>query len=72
MTSNKKKLLDKYDANKANKEICKFLAKQLGIALRDVEIVAGHIMREKTVKIVGVSFDDIIMKLDLQPTLPLF
>lgn len=57
---------------KANKEICKFLAEKLGVGVRDIEVVAGHIIREKTVKIFGVTSDKVMLNLNLQPTLPLF
>ena len=57
---------------KANKAITKFLAEKLGVGICDVEIVAGHIIREKTVKISGVDFDEVMLRLNLQPTLPLF
>ena len=44
---------------KANKELIEVLAKEFGIPKKDVEIVAGHNSKNKTVKLIGVnSIDD--------------
>jgi uncharacterized protein (TIGR00251 family) len=40
---------------KANKAVKKLLAKQLGIALSQVEIIAGERSREKLLRISGIS-----------------
>ena len=39
----------------ANDELIAFLAKSLGVAKRDVRVVAGHSSRGKTIEIDGVS-----------------
>jgi len=51
---------------KANKEAEKFLAKKLGIALKNVEIISGDTAREKTVKVSEIGYDKIMTQLDLQ------
>ena len=43
---------------KANRELVKFLAKLLGVAGRDVEILRGDTSRHKTVSVIGVSAAD--------------
>ncbi len=42
---------------KANKAVCKFLAKFFGCTARDLEVVAGYSSRQKTVKLSGVTID---------------
>ncbi|MGD2176869.1 MAG: DUF167 domain-containing protein [Anaerolineae bacterium] len=44
---------------KANQALRKFLAEQLGVSHRDVEIVSGHTSRWKWVKAYGVPPDAI-------------
>jgi len=42
---------------KANKELLKFLAKTMGLRLRDLQIIRGEKSRQKTVQIIGVAPD---------------
>ena len=42
------------EGGKANKAICALLAKEFGVSKGDVEIVAGTMNAEKTVRVVGV------------------
>ena len=44
---------------KANKALQAFLAKRLGIAKGDVEIVKGRSSRDKRVRLTGISMDDL-------------
>ncbi|MGD8966045.1 MAG: DUF167 domain-containing protein [Anaerolineae bacterium] len=44
---------------KANEALREFLAEQLGVSCRDVEIVSGHTSRWKRVKVDGVTPDAI-------------
>jgi uncharacterized protein (TIGR00251 family) len=39
----------------ANQALCAFLAKQLGVAKRAVEITQGHTARLKTLRVAGVD-----------------
>jgi uncharacterized protein len=41
--------------NEANVQCCDFIAKQLGIAKRQVSIIRGKTARKKVVKIAGVT-----------------
>ena len=43
----------------ANRDLRKFLAKTLGIAPSRVEIVSGHAARHKTVRIMGVTPEEV-------------
>ena len=43
------------EAGKANKAVCKLLAKTLGIAPRDVSVYAGQTQPTKTITITGIS-----------------
>ena len=44
----------------ANSELISFLARELGVPARRVEIVAGHASKSKRVRVEGVSADKII------------
>ena len=44
---------------KANKALVQFLSKQLGVARRDVEIVSGERSRIKSIRINGLSMEDV-------------
>ena len=44
---------------KANRALCEFLAKRLGVSRRDVEIISGQSSRWKRVRVEGVSADAI-------------
>ncbi|PCI10432.1 YggU family protein [bacterium] len=50
---------------KANKAICKLLAKALDIKPAQIEIYKGHTNPEKTVKLVGCSLEHISRALDI-------
>jgi len=43
----------------ANKELISFLAGRLGLAKRDVEIVAGHSSRIKRLRLSGISREQV-------------
>ncbi len=45
---------------KANKALVQFLAKKLGLPKRDIEIVSGEHSREKSIRINGLPFDEVI------------
>jgi len=45
---------------KANKALVQFLAKKLGVARRDVEIVSGERSRVKSIRIYGLSPEDVM------------
>lgn len=47
----------------ANKALCEFLAAQLGVRPRAVEIVSGHSSRQKVVRVNGVSADEVRQQL---------
>lgn len=57
---------------KANKAICKLLAKALGIKAASIEIHAGHTNPEKTVRIVGCSIEQLSSAFDLEANLIVF
>lgn len=44
----------------ANEELIKFLAKTFGVAKSAIEIVAGEQGRRKTVRVLGVSRDEML------------
>jgi uncharacterized protein (TIGR00251 family) len=46
-------------AGKANEALVEFLAEQLGVSRRDVEIVSGHSSRWKQVRVDGVTAEAI-------------
>ena len=48
---------------KANKALVQFLAKKLGVPKRDIEIVSGEHSREKSLKINGLSIEEVMGKL---------
>jgi uncharacterized protein (TIGR00251 family) len=48
---------------KANEALVRFLAKSLGVAQRDVELVSGETAREKRLRIVGLSLDEVQRRL---------
>jgi len=53
--------------NEANVQCCSFFAKQLGIAKRQVSIIRGKTARKKTVRIEGVTEQEVREKM-LQQT----
>jgi uncharacterized protein len=44
----------------ANEELARFLAKALGVAARDVEIVSGHASKSKRVRVRGAAASDLL------------
>ena len=48
---------------KANKALVQFLAKKLGLPKRDIEIVSGEHSREKSIRINGLSVEEVMGKL---------
>jgi uncharacterized protein (TIGR00251 family) len=44
----------------ANAELMRFLAKQLGVAARAVEIVGGQTSKTKVVRVVGAKAEDLL------------
>lgn len=49
----------------ANEALVKFLSDTLSVSKSQVEIVSGHTSREKRVKIIGMSEDDVIPLLNM-------
>jgi len=49
--------------NEANVQCCSFIAKQLGIAKRQVSIIRGKTARKKVVKIAGVTESEVRRKM---------
>ncbi len=49
--------------NEANVQCCDFIAKQLGIAKRQVLIIRGKTARKKVVKIAGVTESEVRRKM---------
>jgi uncharacterized protein (TIGR00251 family) len=45
---------------KANKALVQFLAKKLGLPKRDIEIVSGEHSREKSIRINGLSVEEVM------------
>ena len=45
---------------KANKALVSFLAKKLGLPKRDIEIVSGEHSREKSIRVNGLPFDEVL------------
>lgn len=44
---------------KANKALIAFLAKRLGVARQDIEIISGERSRKKSIRISGITFSDV-------------
>ncbi len=51
------------EGGRANKAICKALAKALGVRARDVTIESGHASREKTARVVGLGAQEVRARL---------
>jgi uncharacterized protein (TIGR00251 family) len=49
--------------NEANVQCCSFIAKQLGIAKKQVSIIRGKTARKKVVKIAGVTESEVRRKM---------
>ena len=50
---------------KANKALVQFLSRQLGVPKRDVEIVSGDRSRVKSIRINGLSIEDVKGRLEV-------
>ena len=48
---------------KANEALVRFLAKALGVAQRDVQILSGETAREKRLRIAGLSPEEVQRRL---------
>jgi uncharacterized protein (TIGR00251 family) len=46
------------ERGRANAELTRLLAEELGVASRDVRVVTGHTSRDKIVEIVGLSLEE--------------
>ena len=57
------------EAGKANKAICKLIAKSLSIRPSAVTIHAGHTNPEKTVQIIGQTTKHIAESLNIDPAM---
>ncbi|MDY7107908.1 MAG: DUF167 domain-containing protein [Planctomycetota bacterium] len=51
------------EGGKANKAICRLLAKALGMKAKDVTIVSGQTSPEKVIRIAGARADQVVEKL---------
>ena len=49
----------------ANEALVKFLAERLGVRTRDVEILSGHTGRTKTIRVGGLSAEEVRRRLSL-------
>lgn len=49
--------------NRANEDLVRFLAQRLGVARRDVSIVAGGKSRSKVVRVLGLPPDEVFRRL---------
>ncbi len=50
--------------NQANKKVCEFLSKLMGVGKRQVEIVEGQKSKVKKVRITGSTLEEVRSKLD--------
>lgn len=58
---------------KANKELVKMLAKGLGLAQGEVEIMAGETSRNKRIKInLNITFEDLLARVGIERQIGLF
>jgi len=51
------------ERGKANAAVIALLSKRFGVPKRDIEIVRGHTARDKTVRVEGMTRDEVIKKL---------
>ncbi len=49
--------------NRANQRVCELIAKLVGVAKREVEIIGGHTSRVKQVQITGGTLEEVKKKL---------
>lgn len=49
----------------ANRRCCEFLAEKLAVSRRQVELVAGEKSRQKTIRITGLSREEVLRRLGL-------
>lgn len=52
-------------SGKANKSVCRLLAKALGVRSKDVSVIAGHTNPLKKVEVNGISIDTVLRSLRL-------
>ena len=46
------------ERGRANAEVTRLLAEELGVASRDVNVVTGHTSRDKIVEVAGLSLEE--------------
>jgi uncharacterized protein YggU (UPF0235/DUF167 family) len=51
------------ERGRANAEVTRLLAEELGLAPRDVSVVAGHTSRDKLVEVTGLSLEEVERRL---------
>jgi uncharacterized protein len=51
------------ERGKANEATLELLAERLGVAVRDLRVVAGHTGRDKTVEVSGLTMDEAARRL---------
>lgn len=51
------------ERGKANDAVVALLAEALGVAVRDIEVTAGHTQPRKTVRVAGVDVDHVAQRL---------
>lgn len=58
------KLVSPPKNGKANKELKEFLSKKLGVPKRNINIISGLHLREKRIRVEGLSLEEVLDKLD--------
>jgi uncharacterized protein YggU (UPF0235/DUF167 family) len=51
------------ERGRANAEVTRLLAGELGLAPRDVSVVTGHTSRDKVVEVTGLSLEEVERRL---------
>jgi len=54
------------EKGRANRCLCEFLAGQLGVRKAEVRVIAGQASPIKTIRVLGISADSVIEKLNLK------
>jgi uncharacterized protein (TIGR00251 family) len=49
---------------RANQAVCEVLAERLGVRERDIVLIAGHRSTEKTVRVVGVTVEQVMERIE--------
>jgi hypothetical protein len=58
---------------KANKELIRLFARQLGISASDVDILSGETSRTKRIKInLNITFDELVARMGLERQIGIF